>query len=105
MCTYFFVVYKNAIWEIIFLIFAEKITKGKNLVEEEISDFSFSFKDKYAFRLHFSFEGRLDCKKIITVRQVGYYFLCILQYYLVIIISSSGKSNNQKYKQMERDTK
>ena len=86
-----------------FFHFFRKITKGKNLAEEEISDISFSFADKYVFRLHFSFEGRLDCKKIITVRQIGCYFLCILQYYWLIIINSSGKSSNQNYQQMERD--
>lgn len=83
--------------------FFRKITEGKNLSEEEISDFSFSFAGKYVFRLHFSFEGRLDCKKIITVRQVGCYFSCILQFYWLIIISSSGKSSNRNYQQMERD--
>lgn len=83
--------------------FFRKITKGKNLAEDKISDFSFSFADKYAFRLHCSVEGRQDCKKIVTVRQVGCYFLCILQYYWLIIISLSGKSSNRNYQQMERD--
>lgn len=61
--------------------FSRKIIKGENLAEEEISEFSFSFAGKYTFRLHFSFKGRLEYKKIITVRQVGYYFFCFLLAY------------------------
>lgn len=65
---------------------------------------TFHFHLQTNMHLDDTFHLRLDCK-IITVRQVGCCFLCILQYYCLIIISSYGKYSKQNYQQMERENK